>query len=64
MPFCDLMLLVELLGAEYDRAVLNGRREHAYHVHQTYRRVCALTAETSEHDELREAYIYAGGLAC
>jgi len=64
MPFGDLMLLVELLGAEYDRAVLNGRREHAYHVHQTYRHVCALTVETCELECLREAYIYAGGLAC
>jgi len=61
MPFADLMLLVELLGAEYERAALNGRQEHAYHVHQTYRRVCALTVETCELDELRDAYIYAGG---
>jgi hypothetical protein len=64
MPFADLMLLVELLGEEYDRARINERHEHAYHVHAVYKRVCALTVETSEHDELRVAYISAGGRWC
>ena len=61
MPFADLMLLVELLGAEYDRAMLSGRREHMYHVHKVYGHVWRLTVETCEREELHEAYIRAGG---